>query len=315
MKGSNLSEEIFKSKGAVGVMERAQILEGRTFAKAVRTQLKIEVAEFISQSGYTPGLAIVLVGDDPSSIAYTRTLTKTAIELGFYAIDRIYPASTSVKEYQTALAQLNADPRIHGVTVQWPTPPQLSFETVTNALDPRKDVDGLHPLTVGRLFCQLDTFAPPTPLGGMRLLDYYGFSVAGKSCLLVGTGVTVGRPLLALLHAAQASVMAANNNTPRETLLRYAAQADFIFTAAGAPGLLTGEMVKPGVVVVDFGTSFVEDRLVGDTDFESLLPVARAITPTPGGTGPVTNVMLLSNVLKAAKRGMNNAEVRMQNAE
>ena len=284
------------------MIERAQILEGRSFAKLARARLKSEIAEFSAQAGYTPGLAVVLVGDDPSSIAYTRTLTKTATDLGFYAIDKVCPASTSLAEFQAVMTALNADPRIHGVTVQWPTPPHISFEEVTNALDPRKDVDGLHPLTLGRLFCELDTFVPPTPLGGMKLLEHYGFSVAGKSCLQIGTGVTVGRPLLALLHNAQASVMAVNINTPMETLCRYAAQADFIFTATGVPNLLTGDMVKPGVVVVDFGTGFVDGQMVGDTDFESLLPVARAITPTPGGTGPVTNVMLLGNVLKAARK-------------
>lgn len=295
-------EETASSTGVTAVVERAQILEGRSFAKLARARLKTEIAEFIGKTGYAPGLAVVLVGDDPSSIAYTRTLTKTATELGFNAVERVCPAATSLAEFQAVMSALNADPQIHGVTVQWPTPTHISFEDVTNALDPRKDVDGLHPLTLGRLFCQLDTFIPPTPLGGMKLLEHYGFKVAGKSCLQIGTGVTVGRPLMALLHNAQASVMAANTNTSSETLRHFAAHADFIFTATGVPNLLTGDMVKPGVVVVDFGTSFVDGQMVGDVDFESLLPVAQAITPTPGGTGPVTNVMLLSNVLKAAKK-------------
>ncbi len=282
---------------------RAQILEGRSFAKTRRTSLKAEVAEFVAQAGYRPGLAIVLVGDDPSSIAYTRTLTKTATDLGFSALESYHPTSTTLTQYQAIMAELNADPAVHGITIQWPTPPHLSFEDVTAALDPRKDVDGLHPLSLGRLFCHLDTFAAPTPLGGMKLLESYGYSVAGKSCLVIGIGVTVGRPLLALLNRAGASVMIAHKSTPRATLLSYTAQANYIFTAAGVPNLLTGDMVSPGVIVVDFGTSMLGERLVGDINFESLSPIARAITPTPGGTGPVTNVMLLENVLKAARSG------------
>ena len=283
-------------------MEKAVILEGRTYAKELRGQLKAEVALFRAETGQTPGLAVVLVGDDPGSIAYSRTLTKTANDLGFAAVNRVYPATTSIEELRSTLAELNADPQIHGITVQWPTPPHISFEAVTDALDPRKDVDGYHPLNLGRLYCQLDTLVAATPQGGMRLLDYYGFKVTGKSCLLVGNGVTVGRPLLALLLGAGASVQVVNKNTPPALLGHYAADADFVFLAAGSPGLLRGDMVKPGVVVVDFGTTQLGDKLVGDADFDSLLPVAQAITPTPGGTGPMTNVILLENVLKAARR-------------
>lgn len=301
-------EETLSKNSSISVIEQAQILEGRTLAKQLRAQLKDEVAHFTRQSDQIPGLAVVLVGDDPSSIAYSRTLIKTASDLGFYAVHRVQAASTSREELHFALAELNNDPKIHGISVQWPVPGHLSFEDITVALDSRKDVEGYHPLLTGRLYCQLDTFVPATPLGGMKLLDYYGFSVAGRSCLLIGNGVTVGRPLLALLLGAQASVMVATRSTPPDILRAYAAQADFIFTAAGVPGLLTGEMVRPGVVVVDFGTSVVNDKLLGDADFESLLPVARAITPTPGGTGPVTNVVLLSNVLKAARQQMASAD-------
>jgi methylenetetrahydrofolate dehydrogenase (NADP+) / methenyltetrahydrofolate cyclohydrolase len=300
--------------GATGVLEveakpaeqgqTAQILEGRTLAKQLREGLKAEVAEFKEQHGFAPGFAVVLVGDDGGSVAYTRTLTKTATELGLYGVSRVFPASTTLGELQHALAELNADPQIHGVAVQWPTPPHISFENLTDAIDPRKDVDGYHPLLVGRLFCGLDSVIPATPHGGMKLLEHYGFSVAGKNCLLIGNGVTVGRPLLALLLRAQASVTVATKATPPHVLRQYAAQADMIFSAAGVPGMLKGDMVKPGVVVIDFGTSVVGEKLTGDADFESLLPVARAITPTPGGTGPVTNVMLMSNVLKAARKAV-----------
>ncbi len=295
-------QESLHDRGGTGLMDKAIILEGRTYAKELRGQLKADAAEFSSLNGLPPGLAIVLVGDDPSSIAYSRTLTKTATDLGFHAINQVYPANTISQELHQVLNRLNADPQIHGVSIQWPTPPHISFEDMIDGLDPRKDIEGYHPLSLGRLYSQLDTFVPATPLGGMRLLDYYGFKVTGKTCLLIGNGVTVGRPLLALLLGAGATVLVATKVTPREVLHKYMAEADFIFSAAGSPGLVTGPLVRPGVIVVDFGTSQIGDKLVGDADFDSLVNVARAITPTPGGTGPMTNVVLLSNVLKAARQ-------------
>lgn len=294
-------EEVFGRNGAK-VIEKAQVLEGRSLAKRLRENLKKEVADFTAQHGFAPGLAVLLVGDDPSSIAYTRTLTKNATDMGFYGISQIMPAATSVTELHAALAKLNNEAKIHGIAVQWPTPAHISFEDVINSLDPRKDVDGYHPLNLGRLYYGLETFVPATPFGGMQLLEHYGMNVSGKKCLIIGHGVTVGRPLLALLLRAHASVTVANHSTPPEALREYASQAEFIFCAAGAPGLLKGDMVKPGVVVIDFGTSMVGEKLVGDADYESLLPVAKAITPTPGGTGPVTNVTLFANVLKAARQ-------------
>ncbi|MDB5081606.1 MAG: Bifunctional protein FolD [Chloroflexi bacterium] len=283
-------------------MDTAKILEGRSLAKEKRAQLKADAAEFAAQTGYAPGLAVNLIGEDPSSIAYTRTLIKSATDLGFNGSSRVLPISVSLDEFKQSLTELNNDPKVHGITVQWPTPPQITFEDVVSILDPRKDVDGYNPLLLGRLYEQMETFVPATPLGGIQLLKHYGYNVRGKSCLLIGHGVTVGRPLLALLLAEHASLMIVDKSTPKDLFKLYAGQADFIFCAAGAPGILTGDMVKPGVVVIDFGTSQVGERLVGDADFESLLPVAGAITPTPGGTGPMTNVTLLENVLKAARQ-------------
>jgi methylenetetrahydrofolate dehydrogenase (NADP+)/methenyltetrahydrofolate cyclohydrolase len=283
-------------------MDTAKILEGRSLAKGKRAQLKADAAEFAAQTGYAPGLAVNLIGEDPSSIAYTRTLIKSATDLGFNGSSRVLPISVSLDEFKQSLTELNNDPKVHGITVQWPTPPQITFEDVVSILDPRKDVDGYNPLLLGRLYEQMETFVPATPLGGIQLLKHYGYNVRGKSCLLIGHGVTVGRPLLALLLAEHASLMIVDKSTPKDLFKLYAGQADFIFCAAGAPGILTGDMVKPGVVVIDFGTSQVGERLVGDADFESLLPVAGAITPTPGGTGPMTNVTLLENVLKAARQ-------------
>lgn len=294
-------EEVVTRNG-VRTIEKAQVLEGRTLAKRLREQLKKDVAAFTARHNFPPGLAVLLVGDDPSSIAYTRTLTKNAVEMGFYGVSKIMPASTTLAELHAAQADLSRDHRIHGVTVQWPTPPHISYEDVINGLDARKDVDGYHPLNLGRLFSGLDTFVSATPMGGMKLLEHYGLDVYGKKCLIIGNGVTVGRALLALLLRAKATVTVATIHTPPETIREYALQADFIFSAAGSPALVKRDMVKPGVVIIDFGTSLLGDKLVGDADYANLLPVARAITPSPGGTGPVTNVMLFSNVLKAARQ-------------
>lgn len=299
------NDDSSRPAGGTGLAETARILEGRSLAKEKRTQIKSGATDFADQTGFPPGLAVTLVGDDPSSIAYTRTLIKTATDLGFKAIQHVLPGSVTLAEFREEINKLNADPTIHGITVQWPTPPHITFEDVVGILDPRKDVDGYNPLLLGRLYEGLDTFVPATPLGGMTLVKHYGYSVRGKACLLIGHGVTVGRPLLALLLAEHASLMIVDQSTPRELFRQYAAQADFIFCAAGAPGIVTGDMVKPGVVVIDFGTTEVGDKLVGDADYESLLPVAAAITPTPGGTGPMTNVTLLGNVLKAARQQNN----------
>ncbi len=278
----------------------ALLLDGRVYAKKLKANLKQATTAFIAQHGFAPGLAVVLVGDDPASIEYSNVLVKAARNGGFEAISHVMPGHATPAQLAALLENLNHDKIIHGISLQWPLPSQISLEAATNALDPAKDVEGYHPLNMGRLFSHLDTFVPPTPLGGMLLLDYYGYSIEGKICLQIGAGVTVGRPLLALLTGANATVLVANKLTPTSTLRQLCAQADFVFCAAGKANLVTGEMLKPGAVVIDFGINFVNDKMVGDIDFESVSRVASAITPTPGGTGPITTVALLQNVLKAA---------------
>jgi methylenetetrahydrofolate dehydrogenase (NADP+)/methenyltetrahydrofolate cyclohydrolase len=278
------------------------ILDGRAYAKQFKGRLKQNTASFKAAHGFAPGLAVVLVGDDPASIEYSGVLVKTANNLGFTATHHVLSEASTASQLATLLEKLNRDPFVHGISLQWPLPPQITLEEATNALDPRKDVEGYHPISTGRLFSQFNTFVPATPLGGMQLLEYYGFRVEGKTCLQIGCGVTVGRPLLALLLGSDATVMVVNKRTPRSTLVELCAQADFVFSAAGQANLVTGEMLKPGAVVVDFGINFVDGKMVGDIDFESVCKVASAVTPTPGGTGPVTAVALLENVLKAANQ-------------
>lgn len=280
----------------------ALIMEGRTFAKEGRARIKLETAAFQAQHGIQPGLAVVLVGDDPPSIEYTRVLTKNASDLGFYGREVILPASTSRSQLAEEIERLNQDSQIHGILPQWPLPPHLSLTDVTDPLDPRKDVDGYHPLSIGRLMSRLDTFVPATPQGGMRLLEYYGFSVVGKTCLQIGWGVTVGRPLGSLLLTAGATLLVVHRPTPAEVLRRLAAEADFIFTAAGVPHLINGDILHPDIVAMDFGVTYVNGKMVGDMDFESVKNVAKTVTPTPGGTGPTTTVALFDNVLKAARQ-------------
>ena len=280
----------------------ALLLDGRVYAKELKANLKQATAAFVVQHGFAPGLAVVLVGDDQASIEYSNVLVKAARNSGFEAVSHVLPGHATTAELAALLENLNHDQTVHGISLQWPLPPQISLEAATNALDPCKDVEGYHPLNTGRLFSNLDTFVPPTPLGGMLLLDYYGYNVEGKLCLQIGAGVTVGRPLLALLTGVNATVLVANKLTPPAILRQLCAQADFVFCAAGKANLVTGEMLKPGAVVMDFGINFVNDKMVGDIDFESVRRVASAVTPTPGGTGPVTTVALLQNVLKAAKQ-------------
>jgi methylenetetrahydrofolate dehydrogenase (NADP+)/methenyltetrahydrofolate cyclohydrolase len=282
--------------------EQALIMDGRALAKEERARLKEETNHFTQQHGFAPGLAVLLVGDDHASIDYSGVLVKNATELGMHTVHRVLPATTTSVELITELNTLNQDKTVHGISIQWPLPQHITFEQAIYALDPRKDVEGYHPLSTGKLYCGLDTFIPATPLGGMRLLEHYGYDVYGKTCLVVGCGVTVGRPLIALLTQANASVLMVQQSTPPEVLRMLAGEADFIFGAAGAAHLIKGDMVKPGAVVVDFGMSFIDGKLYGDVEVESVKQVAAAVTASPSVSGRLTTIALLENVIKAANK-------------
>lgn len=279
----------------------ALLMDGRDLAKEGKASLKESVSEFIEKYQVTPGLAVVLVGNDQASIGYSKALIKNATELGILAKHVILPAGITYQEYNEKIAELNQDPTIHGISLQWPLPHPFTLETASMALAPEKDVEGYHPLNTGRLFGGMDTFVPATPLGGLRLLKHYGFSVTNKICLVVGCGVTVGKPLIAILLHEKTTVLVAHSPTTHDFLRKMALESDFIFSAAGQGHLITGDMIKPGAVVIDFGMSFKDGKMYGDVEVESVSQVAQAVTTTPNVTGRQTSIALLENVLKAAR--------------
>jgi methylenetetrahydrofolate dehydrogenase (NADP+)/methenyltetrahydrofolate cyclohydrolase len=281
-------------------MGEALMMDGRALAKEERERLKAEITEFSRVHGFPPGLAVVLVGNDPASIDYSGVLVKHAREYGMNALHHVLPAGISFRDFGEELRSLNENPLIHGISIQWPVP-GISAEHATSVLDPRKDVEGYHPISTGRLYSGSDTFIPATPLGGMRLLQHYGYDVCGKTCLVVGFGVTVGRPLVALLMEAGATTLIVQKTTPFHVTAELARTSDFVFGAAGAPHLIKGDMIKTGAVVVDFGMSFIDGKMYGDVEVESVSRVAAAVTTSPNVTGRLTTIALLENVLKAAR--------------
>ena len=297
------------------LMSQPLLMDGKILAKEERAKLKGAVADFVAQQGYAPGLAVVLVGEDQASIDYSRVLVKNANDMGMNSWHIVMPRNTTAAEFTAKLTELNNDPMVHGISIQWPLPPHITFEQATTTLDPRKDVEGYHPLSSGRLYGGLDTFIPATPLGGMRLLQHYGFSVESKTCLVVGCGVTVGRPLVTLLWHAGATTLVVHKPTPLEVTVKLAKEADFVFGAAGVAHIIRGEMLKPGAVVVDFGMSFINGEMYGDVEVESVKQVAAAVTTSPSVSGRLTTIALLENVLKAARKQLEVSGVRSQESE
>ena len=291
------------------------LLEGKSLAAREKTRLQTAFAHFTAHYAVVPQLAVVLVGDDPASIRYSELLVNDAQKTyDLRAVLHALPGTTDLANLNRLLTDLKADPDICAISLQWPLPAHLAphLDMIAAAMGAEKDVEGYHPLNLGRLYFNLDTFVPPTPLGGMRLLAAYGLSVESKHCLVVGHGTTVGKPLLSLLLQAQATTTVAQKATPPDLLRRLAREADFVFAAAGVPGLITGDMVKPGAVLVDFGATFVDGKMRGDVNFDSVRPIAHAVTPTPGGTGPLTRTCLMENILKAALAGAMRARLEGQ---
>ena len=278
----------------------AEILDGRAVAKTIQAELKIEIAE-MAEAGVVPALAVVQVGEDPASAWYVGQIRKICKRVGVtFRLDTL-PDSTTGEALASALDALNDDTGVHGVVVQMPLPRHLSQEVVTDALDPRKDVDGIHPVNAGRLFQNSgDYFSPATPAGGMELMRRYGIELKGKRAVMVGRSNIVGRPMAMLMLHQHATVVICHSRTP--DLGEETRRADIVVAAVGRPSIITGDMIRPGAVVIDFGANVVEDSLVGDVDSEAAMEVASYVTPVPGGTGPMTNAMLMTNVVSAAKR-------------
>ncbi|MEO8577397.1 MAG: bifunctional methylenetetrahydrofolate dehydrogenase/methenyltetrahydrofolate cyclohydrolase FolD [Gemmatimonadales bacterium] len=287
----------------------AEIIDGVAIARAVRAEVA-EKARELTDRGIQPGLAVVIVGEDPASKVYVRSKGKASEEAGMHSVQITLSASTSQDELLAVVNKLNADPLIHGILVQMPLPKPLDADAVIRAIDPRKDVDGFHPVNVGKLLIgERDGFVPCTPAGILEMLKRSGVTVSGAECVIVGRSNIVGKPMAALLiqdnDAANATVTVCHRHT--RDLGAHTRAADILIVAAGRAHLVTGEMIKPGAVVIDVGMNRVPDpttksgyRLVGDVDFATASEVASKITPVPGGVGPMTIAMLLSNTVRAA---------------
>jgi methylenetetrahydrofolate dehydrogenase (NADP+)/methenyltetrahydrofolate cyclohydrolase len=294
-------------------IERAGIIDGAAVSRAIRDEVARDVAR-LRERGIVPGLTVVLVGDDPASAVYVRSKEKACIEAGMKGETIRLPATTSQDELVAVVDRLNGDPTVHGILVQMPLPKQIDSDTIVRRILPEKDVDGFHPVNVGKLLIgERDGFAPCTPAGVQELLRRYDVDTRGKECVIIGRSNIVGKPMASLMiqsgEGGDATVTICHSRT--RDLAAHTARADIVIAAIGRANKVTGDMIKPGAVVIDVGINRVEDasapkgyRLVGDVDFESASRKASLITPVPGGVGPMTIAMLLRNTVRAAGRGL-----------
>jgi len=281
----------------------AMLIDGRAAAAELRAKVAAEVKRLAAVHGLSPGLAVVLVGDNPASHAYVASKTKMSVQSGMQSFDYRLPGSVSETQLLDLIAQLNEDPSIHGILVQLPLPPQIDTDKIIEAVDPNKDVDGFHPTNVGRLALGLPSLVPCTPLGCIKLAKIVHPSLAGLEAVVVGRSNIVGKPLAQLLIGQNATVTVAHSKT--RDLPTVCRRADLVVAATGRPGLVRGDWIKPGATVIDVGINRVADeggrhRIVGDVAFAEVREVAGAITPVPGGVGPMTIACLLANTAKAA---------------
>ena len=288
----------------------AELIDGRAIAKKIRADVA-ERAKKLAQGGLRPGLAVVMVGDNPASAVYTAAKSKAAEEAGFYSLNLRLPADTSEADLLSRVDALNSDPKVHGILVQMPLPKQIDPDTVIRRIDPKKDVDGFHPVNVGKMLIgERDGFIPCTPAGIQVLLKESGVKTPGKDCVIIGRSNIVGKPMAALMMQDNENANCTVTVCHRRTvdLKAHTRAADILIVAAGRPRIVTADMVKPGAVVIDVGTNRVNDpstksgtRLQGDVDFESVSEIASKITPVPGGVGPMTIAMLMANTVRAAE--------------
>jgi methylenetetrahydrofolate dehydrogenase (NADP+) / methenyltetrahydrofolate cyclohydrolase len=291
----------------------ARLIDGKAIAAEIREEARRTGEELLRERGIRPGLAFILVGEDPGSLSYVRSKGKACEELGFYSVTERLPASATEAEVLSLITRFNRDPLIHGILVQLPLPRQINESRVIESIDYRKDVDGFHPVNVGRLVIGLDCLKPCTPAGVQELLVRSGNDPAGKHVVVVGRSNIVGKPVMNLLmqkqKGANAVVTIAHTGAP--DLAPFVRQADIVIAAIGRPEAIHGSMLKPGCVVIDVGINRIADptspkgsRLVGDVHFASAAEVASAITPVPGGVGPMTIAMLMRNTARAARGGI-----------
>lgn len=278
----------------------AEIIDGKAIAKQIREEIAEQTQELIA-SGVTPGLAVVLVGEDPASRVYVTMKEKACAAAGIYSVEHKLSATTSEEELLTLVDQLNRDVRIDGILVQLPLPDQINEAKILEAISPTKDVDGFHPYNVGRLVTGNPLFKPCTPYGVMVMLQRIGVDLKGKEVVVVGRSNIVGKPVALMCLAEHATVTICHSRT--QDLAAKVAAADVVIAAVGRPEMIQGDWIKPGAVVIDVGVNRVGDKkLVGDVAYEAASQRAAAITPVPGGVGPMTIAMLLYNTLESAKR-------------
>ncbi|MGE5509303.1 MAG: bifunctional methylenetetrahydrofolate dehydrogenase/methenyltetrahydrofolate cyclohydrolase FolD [Chitinophagales bacterium] len=283
----------------------AELIDGKALAEVIRARVRTEVAE-LAAAGIVPGLAVILVGEDPASQVYVRNKERDALEVGMRSFMYRLPAETSQGELLALIARLNADPAVHGILVQVPLPVHLSAPLLQQAIDPAKDVDGFHPLNAGKLLLgQPGGFVACTPAGVLELVKTTGVPIAGREVVVVGRSATVGKPAAALFLKENATVTVCHSQT--RDLPAVCRRADILVVAVGRRELVKGDWIKPGAVVIDVGMNRHEDKLYGDVEFERAKEVAAFITPVPGGVGPMTRAMLLVNTVQGARRAAGQA--------
>ncbi len=276
------------------------LLDGKALSAKIKEEVKVEVEEIVKEKEITPGLAVILVGNDAASATYVASKAKACKDAGIYSVVHEMPDSITQEELLETISMMNKNPKLDGILVQLPLPKHIDTTTVLEAIDPLKDVDGFHAYNVGRVVSNLDSFIPATPFGVIRMFEEHNIDVVGKDVVVIGSSDIVGKPMASLLINKKATVTVCNSRT--KDLKSHTLRADIVIIAVGVPHLLKGDMVKDGAVVIDVGINRLDTgKLVGDADFENLKNKCSHLTPVPGGVGPMTIAMLLKNTIKAAK--------------
>ena len=278
------------------------LIDGKKVSGEIRNRLADEIQELKKKAGKTPGLATVLVGDDPASAVYVRNKNKVCGELGFQSFEQKLSADTSEEKLLQLVGELNSNKDVHGILVQLPLPDQIDSEKILQAIDPKKDVDGFHPVNVGKLVVGNALLTPCTPTGIIALLDRYDIEISGKNAVIIGRSNIVGKPVSMLLLHRNATITICHSRT--QNLEEVTRSADILVAAVGRANFVTDEMVSEGTVVIDVGINRVDGKLTGDVDFEPVSKKASHITPVPGGVGPMTIALLMENTLKAFKESL-----------
>jgi methylenetetrahydrofolate dehydrogenase (NADP+)/methenyltetrahydrofolate cyclohydrolase len=277
----------------------ASIIDGKAIASAIRAEIAQNVKNMVEKGIQPPGLAVILVGDDPASQIYVRNKKNDCIKVGFYTEEHLLPAMTPEDELRKLILRLNQDPKIHGILLQLPLPKDLNEKAMLELISPEKDVDCFHPVNVGNLFLGIPRFLPCTPAGVMEMLKYEKVDLKGKKAVVVGRSNIVGKPMAMMLLSEHATVTICHSRTVN--LPKITREADIVVVAIGKAKFLTAEMVSKGQIIIDVGQNRLDEKLVGDVDFDAVAQIVAAITPVPGGVGPMTRAMLLKNTMQAER--------------